>query len=58
VCCVLQIGQWGTNVASGAVHNLPIDLLKDLEPVALLCTQPFMIVGKKALPANNLKAPG
>jgi tripartite-type tricarboxylate transporter receptor subunit TctC len=51
----LQIGQWGTNVASGAVHNLPIDLLKDLEPVALLCTQPFMIVGKKALPANNLK---
>jgi len=26
-----------------------------LEPVALLCTQPFMIVGKKALPANNLK---
>ena len=51
----LQIGQWGTNVASGAVHNLSIDLLKDLEPVALLCTQPFMIVGKKALAANNLK---
>jgi tripartite-type tricarboxylate transporter receptor subunit TctC len=51
----LQIGQWGTNVASGAVHNLPIDLLKDLEPVALLCTQPFMIVGKKTLAANNLR---
>jgi tripartite-type tricarboxylate transporter receptor subunit TctC len=50
----LQIGQWGTNVASGAVHNLPIDLLKDLAPVALLCTQPFMIVGKKALAANTL----
>ena len=29
----LQIGQWGTNVASGVVHDLPIDLLKDLEPV-------------------------
>jgi tripartite-type tricarboxylate transporter receptor subunit TctC len=51
----VQIGQWGTNVASGAVYNLPIDLLTDLEPVALLCTQPFMIVGKKALAANNLK---
>ena len=51
----LQIGQWGTNLASGAVHNLPIDLLKDLEPVALLCTQPFMIVGKKALPVDTLK---
>ena len=33
----LQIGQWGTNVASGAVYNLPIDLLTDLEPVGLIC---------------------
>ena len=33
----VQIGQWGTNVASGAVYDLPIDLLKDLEPVALIC---------------------
>ena len=30
---IVQIGQWGTNVASGAVYDLPIDLLKDLEPV-------------------------
>jgi len=51
----MQIGQWGTNVASGAVHDLPIDLLKDLEPVALVADQPFTIVGKKALAANNLK---
>jgi tripartite-type tricarboxylate transporter receptor subunit TctC len=51
----VQIGQWGTNVAGGAVYNLPIDLLTDLEPVVLLCTQPFMIVGRKSLPADNLK---
>ncbi len=51
----LQIGQWGTNVASGAVYNLPIDLLKDMEPVALIATQPSMIVGRKDLPASNLK---
>jgi tripartite-type tricarboxylate transporter receptor subunit TctC len=51
----MQIGQWGTNVAAGAVHNLPIDLLKDLQPVGLIATQPFMIVGKKNLPANSLK---
>src|SRR4029079_14028564 len=50
----VQIGQWGTNVAGGAVYNLPIDLLTDLEPVGLISTQPFMIVGKKALAANNL----
>ena len=51
----VQIGQWGTNVASGAVYDLPIDLLKDLDPVALICTQPSMIVGRKTLPADNLK---
>jgi tripartite-type tricarboxylate transporter receptor subunit TctC len=50
----VQIGQWGTNVAGGAVYNLPIDLLTDLEPVGLISTQPFMIVGKKALATNNL----
>jgi tripartite-type tricarboxylate transporter receptor subunit TctC len=51
----IQIGQWGTNVAAGVVHNLPIDLLKDLEPVGLIATQPSLIVGRKDLPANNLK---
>jgi tripartite-type tricarboxylate transporter receptor subunit TctC len=51
----VQIGQWGTNVASGAVHDLPIDLLKDLEPVGLIATQPSMITGRKDLPPNNLK---
>jgi len=52
---LMQIGQWGTNVASGAVYNLPIDLLTDLEPVALIATQPSMIIAKKDFPANNLK---
>ena len=51
----VQIGQWGTNVASGAVYNLPIDLLTDLEPVGLIATQPSMIIGRKTLPAENLK---
>ena len=51
----MQIGQWGTNVASGAVYDLPIDLLTDLEPVGLIATQPSMIVGRKNLPADNLR---
>ncbi len=51
----MQIGQWGTNVAAGVVHNLPIDLLKDLEPVGLIATQPSLIVGRKDLPPNDLK---
>lgn len=49
------IGQWGTNVANGAVHNLQYDLLKDFEPIALISTQPFLIVARKTMPAENLK---
>jgi tripartite-type tricarboxylate transporter receptor subunit TctC len=49
------IGQWGTNVATGAIYNLKFDLLKDLEPVGLIATQPFLIVSRSSLPANNLK---
>ena len=48
------IGQWGTNVASGAIYPLQFDLMKDLEPVALIATQPFLIVTRKTMPANNL----
>src|SRR5258708_13784123 len=51
------IGQWGTNVANGAVHNLPYDLLKDFEPIALIATQPFLIVARKNLPPHTLKDP-
>jgi tripartite-type tricarboxylate transporter receptor subunit TctC len=50
----ILIGQWGTNVASGAIYSLNFDLEKDFEPIALIATQPFLIVGKKATPANNL----
>src|SRR3954466_6272704 len=51
----MQIGQWGTNVAAGVVHNLPIDLLKDLEPVGLIATQPSLVVGRKDLPPKDFK---
>src|SRR3954462_7185198 len=48
------IGQWGTNVANGAIYPLQFDLMKDFEPVALIATQPFLIVSRKTLPADNL----
>jgi len=34
---------------------LPYDLVKDLTPVALLTIAPVWIIGKAALPANNVK---
>ena len=49
------IGQWGTNVANGAIYPLTYDLMKGFEPVGLIATQPFLIVARKSMPANNLK---
>jgi tripartite-type tricarboxylate transporter receptor subunit TctC len=51
----LVIGYWGTHVANGAIYALKYDVLNDFEPVSLLATQPFLIVAKKAMPADDLK---
>jgi tripartite-type tricarboxylate transporter receptor subunit TctC len=51
----IGIGQWGTNVANGAIYPLSYDLMKDFEPVGLIATQPFLIAARKSMPANNLK---
>jgi tripartite-type tricarboxylate transporter receptor subunit TctC len=50
----IGIGQWGTNMANGAIYPLQYDLIQDFEPVALIATQPFMIVARKTMPADNL----
>jgi tripartite-type tricarboxylate transporter receptor subunit TctC len=50
----IGIGQWGTNMANGAIYPLQYDLVQDFEPLALIATQPFMIVARKTMPANNL----
>ncbi len=49
------IGQWGTNVANGAIYKLNYDLMKDFEPIGLIATQPFFVAARKDMPANNLK---
>jgi tripartite-type tricarboxylate transporter receptor subunit TctC len=51
----IAVGQWGTNVANGAIYNLNYDLMKDFEPIGLIATQPFFIAARKDMPANNLK---
>jgi tripartite-type tricarboxylate transporter receptor subunit TctC len=51
----LVLGNWATHVLNGPMFSLQYDLIKDFEPVALVCSDPLMIVGKKALPANDLK---
>jgi tripartite-type tricarboxylate transporter receptor subunit TctC len=51
----LSIGTLTTHVLIGGLYALQFDLLKDLEPVAQLAVEPLLIVGKKSLPASDLK---
>jgi len=51
----IGIGQWGTNMANGAIYTLQYDLIKDFEPIALIASQPFLIVARKTMPAKDLK---
>ena len=51
----LSIGPWGSHVAAGAIYSLPYDVLKDFEPVALVASNPQLLVSKTAVPAKDLK---
>jgi tripartite-type tricarboxylate transporter receptor subunit TctC len=51
----LSIGHWGTHVVNGAYYKLTYDLLTDLEPVAMIATNPQMVITRSVVPATNLK---
>jgi tripartite-type tricarboxylate transporter receptor subunit TctC len=51
----LGIGHWSTHVVNGAVYQLSYDLLKDFEPVAMIATNPQIIVTKTTVPAKDLR---
>jgi tripartite-type tricarboxylate transporter receptor subunit TctC len=51
----LSIGTSTTHMLTGGLYALPFDLLKDLEPVIQIGSEPLLIVGKKSLPADDLK---
>ena len=50
----IDIGQWDTHVVNGPLYPLGYDLLNDFEPIILISTNPYLIVGKKAIPADDL----
>ncbi len=51
----ISIGNSSSHVFNGAIYALQYDLLNDLEPIALLSSQPLLFVAKKTMPANDLK---
>jgi tripartite-type tricarboxylate transporter receptor subunit TctC len=50
----LTVGIWNTHVANSVTYPLQYDVVNDFEPVAMLADAPLLVVGKKALPANDL----
>jgi len=51
----IGMGTLSQYVVAAAVYHVQFDVLKDLEPVALLPSVPYWMIGRKNLPANNLQ---
>ena len=51
----LSIGTSTTHMLTGGLYDLPFDLLKDLEPVIEIGSEPLLIAARKSLPADDLK---
>jgi tripartite-type tricarboxylate transporter receptor subunit TctC len=51
----LSVGTSTTHMLTGGLYALQFDLLKDLEPIIEIGSEPLLIVGKKSLPADDLK---
>ena len=49
------LGNWTSLVGTPAVYPVPFDVKNDFAAVALLAFSPLMLVGRKSLPANNVK---
>ena len=52
---MVSIGHWGTHVVNGVYYPLTYNVLTDFEPVAMVATNPQLIISKIAVPAKNLK---
>jgi len=50
----LVVGYLGTHVLNGVLYALQYDVVNDFEPVALLASNPQLIVASNAVPAKDL----
>jgi len=51
----LVVGNWGNFVVTGAIYSLAYDLQPAFEPISPWTTEPFIVVAKKTMAANNLR---
>jgi tripartite-type tricarboxylate transporter receptor subunit TctC len=50
----LILGTWNSQVGASAVYPVTYDVLTDFEPIALVTISRLWLVGKAALPPNNM----
>jgi tripartite-type tricarboxylate transporter receptor subunit TctC len=50
----VSLGDWSTHVANGAVYALSYDLITDFRPIALLPSNPMLLLARKGIPADSL----
>jgi tripartite-type tricarboxylate transporter receptor subunit TctC len=51
----LCVGTLGTHVQNGAFYSLSYDVLHGFVPITPLASIPFVLFGRKSIPADNLK---
>jgi tripartite-type tricarboxylate transporter receptor subunit TctC len=51
----IAMGFLGTHVLNGAIYSLSYDVVKDFDPIALISSNPHVIVVNAGLPAKNLR---
>jgi tripartite-type tricarboxylate transporter receptor subunit TctC len=51
----VSVGNFSSHVLASATYTVQYDVLKDFEPVALLASNPQLIISKTAVPAHDLK---
>lgn len=50
----LVLGNWATHVLNGRLFKLDYDIVRDFQPVALICSDALLIAGRNTLAASNL----
>jgi tripartite-type tricarboxylate transporter receptor subunit TctC len=51
----LGLGNWTSSVGAPAIYPVAYDILGDFEPVSLMAISQLMVVGRKTLPADNVR---
>jgi tripartite-type tricarboxylate transporter receptor subunit TctC len=51
----IVFGNWATHVLNGVMFSLRYDLIEDFAPIALVSSDPLLIVARKTIPARDLQ---